>query len=59
VVLTQKYAIIITAAIAAAIAAATAVTAAAVLKATSEESQPYSPIARAVAAEQARIINIR
>lgn len=43
----------------AATAAARAVTAAAVLKATSDESQPHGPIARAVAAERTRTMNMR
>jgi hypothetical protein len=43
----------------AATAAVKAVTAATVLKATSDESQPHGPIARAAAAERMRTMNMR
>jgi hypothetical protein len=40
-------------------AAAKAMTAVAVLKATSDESQPHRPVARAVAAERMKKMNMR
>jgi len=55
VVLIPKYAMVMTAAT----AAAKAVTAAAVLKATSDKSQTHGPIARAVAAELTKTMNMR